>query len=274
MKVGHRIAAAFAGFAILAMTASSCSLGEGTGAVSGSLDIPECWSGRFDLNPNFFAAVPVTDGVSMQIRIQNGGDYDNFSDGLVILVDDINKVRSELGQPLSVDLPTNVQAPGVPLTANPNPAIVHMSLYLERTCHTQNVIVYGVPATTMNQDGSCGGSHDGGAATDAVSQSCSGGSGLAPDASVPDASTSAPDAGPVSSYPVGSSSITFQHLFNGNPDETDAAERLTEGTFDIVLTDPRTVCPGGVGPAPACQGHLTGNFKFYFERGRPAQPFP
>lgn len=272
MKVRARIVALLTSVAFVAITASSCSLGEGTGAVDGTLDVPDCWSGRFDLNPNFFAAVPYANGNSMQIRIQNGGDYETFADGVVILVDDISKVRGELGQPLKVDLPTNVQPPGVPLVANPDPAIVHMSLYLQRTCRTQNVSLYAVPTTTMNEDGTCGGSNDGGTAAAAVSGSCSGGSGLAADASVPDAAVV--DAGAVTTFPIGSSSITFQHLFNGNPDETDAAERLTEGTFDVVMADPRNVCPGGVGPAVGCQGHLTGTFKFYFERGRPSQPFP
>ncbi|HWL88192.1 MAG TPA: hypothetical protein VNO21_20455, partial [Polyangiaceae bacterium] len=64
------------------------------------------------------------------------------------------------------------------------------------------------------------------------------------------------------------------HLYNAVPDETNAGERLTEGTFDVYLVDPREVCPGGLGPPPHCRGHLKGNFHFYYERGRPGQPFP
>ena len=268
----HRIALGLASLAFAAITASSCSLGEGTGAVDGTLDIANCWSGRYDLNPDFFAAVPYANSNSMQIRIQNGGDYETFTDGVLISIDDIAMVRSELGQPLKVDLPPGVSPPGVPLKANANPGIVHMSLYLQRTCRTQGIAVYALDSTTMNSDGSCGRSSDAGQASSAVSASCGGGSGLADDASVPDAGVV--DAGSVSTFPVGRSTITFQHLFNGNPDENDAAERLTEGSFDVVMSDPRAICPGGIGPAAACQGHLTGNFKFYFERGRPAQPFP
>ena len=40
------------------------------------------------------------------------------------------------------------------------------------------------------------------------------------------------------------------------------------------LADPRQISPGGLGPPPPCWGHLKGNFHFYFQRGRPAQPFP
>lgn len=271
-SVATRIAVGFAALAFASLAASSCSLGEGTGTVDGTLDVPNCWSGRYDLAPDFFAAIPYASGNSMQIRIQNGGDYETFTDGLLILIDDISKVRSQLGQPLMVDLPAGVAPPGVPIKANPNPGIVHMSLYLQRTCRTQNVSIYALEQTTMNADGSCGATTDGGEASSAVTASCGGGSGLAPDASVPDASV--PDAGSVATFPVGASTITFQHLFNGNKDETDAAERLTEATFDVVMADPRTICPGGLGPSAACQGHLTGSFRFYFERGRPAQPFP
>jgi hypothetical protein len=67
--------------------------------------------------------------------------------------------------------------------------------------------------------------------------------------------------------------MTFYSLFDGNPDESNAQQRLTDATFDLYLADPRDICPGGVGPPPRCQGHLTGYFRFYFERGSPAQPF-
>jgi hypothetical protein len=73
---------------------------------------------------------------------------------------------------------------------------------------------------------------------------------------------------------MGTSSIVFNHLFDGNPNESDASKRLTDATFDFYLADPREICSGGLGPPPPCRGHLSGNFHFYFERGRPAQPFP
>ncbi|HXX67034.1 MAG TPA: hypothetical protein VEK07_07630, partial [Polyangiaceae bacterium] len=72
----------------------------------------------------------------------------------------------------------------------------------------------------------------------------------------------------------GTSTIVFSSLFDGNEDETDAQERLTDAQFDFYFADPREVCPGGIGPPPPCRGHLVGYFRFYFERGQPAQPFP
>jgi len=82
------------------------------------------------------------------------------------------------------------------------------------------------------------------------------------------------DGGGTTTLPVAQSTITFNALFDGNEDESDASQRLTDATFDVYLADPREVCPGGLGPPPRCRGHLTGSFSFYFQRGRPAQPFP
>jgi hypothetical protein len=68
--------------------------------------------------------------------------------------------------------------------------------------------------------------------------------------------------------------ITFEKLFDGDPQQTSAEERLTSAAFDVVVADPRKQPPGG-GPIP--QEHLsrvTGWFRFYFERGQPGQPFP
>ena len=74
--------------------------------------------------------------------------------------------------------------------------------------------------------------------------------------------------------PTGQSWIRFNNLFNGISDESDAQQRLNDGDFEVYLADPREVCPGGVGPPPKCRGHLKGSFTFYFQRGKPAQPFP
>ena len=88
--------------ALAAVLAPACSLGNGTGSCSGTLDVPDCWAGPFDLHPDFFAAVPTADTDSMQLRIQHGGDYETFSDGLIILVDDAGEVR---GDPTSTGTP-------------------------------------------------------------------------------------------------------------------------------------------------------------------------
>jgi hypothetical protein len=273
--------------ALVTLAVAACSLGQGQGQVTGILDVPDCWSGPFDLHPDFFAAVPATapNGVqtttnALEIRIQNGSDFQAFSDGLIIGVDDAGEVRGDpgpngsrpslLGVPLVVSLPPSVVPPGVPITPIPNPRIVHAALYLGRTCRTQNDALYALDAVSANADGSCdpvaGGDPApvcGGPATGPVD---GGASDAATDASVSDAGPAAPT--------VKQSTITFSHLFDGNPNESNAGERLSSATFDFYLGDPRETCPGGLGPPPRCRGHLTGWFDFYFQRGRPAQPFP
>jgi hypothetical protein len=192
----------------------------------------------------------------MIIRVQNGSDYENFSDGVQILVDDVAGIRANsLGKALAVDLPPAVTAPGVPIQVVPDPGIVHFALYLQRTCRLETPALYATREVALNPDGSCGG-------PTTPAPTCSGGS----DAGAPDGGTL--------TLPSARSTMTFNSLFDGNPDEGGAAQRLTDATFDVYLADPREVCPGGLGPPPRCRGHLTGSFNFYFERGRPAQPFP
>jgi len=273
------VPAALAAAVLAAVLAPACvSLGEGEGKITGSLNVPNCWSGRFDLAPDFYAGIPYRD--SVELRIQRGGDFETFSDGVVILVDDVHAIRPDrgpglLGEPLKVSLPPGVTPPGVPITPDPDPASVHLTLYLQRTCRTQNIALHAVAAATLNSDGTCDSVDSG----DDFIGPCQG----AP-SPADDGGTSSPDggdAGPVgdggtspAAGPVGHSVITFNHLYNAVPEETNAAERLSEGNFDVYLVDPREICPGGLGPPPRCRGHLSGNFRFYFQRGRPGQPFP
>jgi len=257
----------------------------------GTLDVPGCWSGPFNLNPDFFAAVSTSGTATtsvntdaIQIRIQNGGDFETFSDGLAILVDDAGEVRGDplpngtprpslLGKTLMVALPVGVTPPGVPVEPVANPAIVHATLYLDRTCRTHNEALYAMGAVSLNPDGSCMRPEGGDAVVDCgapIATSTDGGA----DSGVDAGSVGAPPApGPGAPLPVGSSTVDFTSLFDGNPDESNAAQRLTQATFEFFLADPREICPGGLGPPPPCRGHLKGNFKFYFQEGIPAQPF-
>jgi hypothetical protein len=191
----------------VALVLQGCSLGEGEGeVVSDRLTVANCWSGPFQLNPDFFAAVPYRRTLS--IRVQRGGDTEEVSDGIVVLVDDIDKVRQQLGQPLRVALPPSIVPPGQPIVADPNPAIIHLTLYLQRSCHAQNSVLYAV-------DGQ----------------------------------------------------MIFHNIFNGDANETNASEMLTDAEFpDVVVADPRESQP--------VTSHIRGRFKFYFQRGQPAQPFP
>jgi hypothetical protein len=70
--------------------------------------------------------------------------------------------------------------------------------------------------------------------------------------------------------------ITFDSLFSGDPNELEASERLTEATFDAEFADPRLVAatsdPAGAGADVVSR--VEGWFRFFFQRGPPAQPFP
>jgi hypothetical protein len=248
-----------ASFALLAIAsaAPACSQGEGEGSIAGKLDVPNCWAGDFALNADFFAAVPYRQG--MLLRIQNGSDFQNFSDGMTILLNDINQIRPDparqspgrYGQPLRVDLPNEVTPPGVPVTPDPDPALVNVTLYLQRSCRTQAVTLQAVDVVDVSE-GTC---------TVAPMMGADPSQGCAPDKEAAEAAD------------TGRSIIAFTSVANGRLDEETAAERLNAGCFDIYLADPRepALAPGA---PPRCRGHIRGSFSFFFERGRPSQPFP
>jgi hypothetical protein len=268
-----------------------CSLGEGTGSATGWLNAPTCWTGPIDLRPDFFAAVPSLP--SLLIRVQNGGDYESFSDGIAFTVDDVGEVRGDpasdgtarpslLGDTLVVGLPASVTAPGAPIVPTANPTIVHATLYLQNTCRTQNLAMY---ATTVSIDPNdtdrtclpleggqtpyfCGGPAIAATAAD-------GGGTVSPSDGGPNAqSTATSEAGVGAPFIAATSTMVFHSLFDGNEAEANASKRLSWADFDLYFADPREACPGGFGPPPPCRGHISGAFRFYFERGRPAQPFP
>jgi hypothetical protein len=238
--------------------APACSQGEGEGQIRGTLNVASCWNGSFELDATFYAAIPYRQGMAM--RFQSGSDFENFSDGLSILIADINAVRPSEGnpgkyrQPLRVALPPGVAPPGTPVTPDPNPPLVSAALYLQRTCRTETVTLQAVDQVTAPTDGAtCGAPSIQGADP---TQGC------------------APDKSAAAGFGTGRSVIAFTSVANGKLDEPTAAERLNAGCFDIYLADPREGNPGGQGPPPPCRGHIRGSFSFFFERGRPAQPFP
>lgn len=71
-----------------------------------------------------------------------------------------------------------------------------------------------------------------------------------------------------------SGTVTFAHLFDGDPNESHAADKLIQGSFDVMVGDPHDEPPGGGAIPDSEQSHLTGDFRFYFQRGQPGQPFP
>lgn len=243
----------------LAAIAPACSQGEGEGRITGTLNVPDCWTGAFELKSDFFAAIPYRDG--MILRIQSGSDFENFSDGLTILISDINKIRPDPSkgfagryrEPLKVDLPLGVNPPGTPIKPESDPALVNMDLYLQRSCRTQTVSLHVVDEVTLPTDGTC---------TVQAMKGADPLQGCAPDKEAP------------AGVGSGKSFIALTSVANGKVAEETAAERLNAGCFDVYLADPREADPSGQGPPPPCRGHLRGNFSFFYERGRPSQPFP
>ena len=197
---------------------AACSQGTGEGyvrTVTGSnLYVKDCWNYPFDLQPSFFGANPLASN-QMAIRVQRGDDNEEVSDGLSVMIYDVDKVRGELHTPIPVGLPLGVSPPGMPLRVNPDPPIVSLVLYLHDSCNAQNGVIYSV-----------GGQ------------------------------------------------ITFNSLFSGNANETDSDKRLTDASFDsIQFADPRDMALDYTFP-DRVTSNVTAWFKFYFQRGQPAQPFP
>ncbi len=242
----------------LAFACGACTQGEGQGAIDGTLDVPQCWTGPFSLNPDFFAAVPYRN--TLTVRLQSGSDFESFADGVQIQMYDTTLLHPDLSrgfagrldQAIAVRLPPEVTPPGVPIVPDAEPLLVSMFLYLQRSCQTLNSALYAVKQVRLPTDGTC---------TAPTLQGAD-----------PRADCDPQRASP-SGLGDGQSFVTFKSIFNGRVDEPTASERKTEGCFDVYLTDPRETSPDGT-ELPPCRGHIKGNFSFLFERGRPSQPFP
>lgn len=132
-------------FALLG--ASGCTVGEGEGWVrSDALVVPDCWDGPFDLQPDFFASVPYRD--TQQLRIQHGSDQQEVSDGVAIQIDATTAIRDELlGQPLDVGIAPELWEEINPGSAPAEGSLVHLALFLEFTCHNQNIVLYATSGT-------------------------------------------------------------------------------------------------------------------------------
>lgn len=123
-----------------------CTVGDGKGNVRADrLYVQGCWNGPFDLKPDFFAANPYRQE-ALLIRVQRGDNNQEASDGLTVIVNDLDKVKQALGTAIPVGLPPGVAPPGQPLTGAEAP-LVNLSLYLHQTCHEQNSATYAVGGT-------------------------------------------------------------------------------------------------------------------------------
>lgn len=99
---------------------AGCSIGHGTGEISGTVSIPSCRpEGPYELRPTVFFAEAAEQ--VLEIRVQRGSDIEGQSDGISILVDDAALVKRDLiGQDLQIGVDA---APRVDVT-----------LYLNDTC--------------------------------------------------------------------------------------------------------------------------------------------
>jgi hypothetical protein len=137
--------------AAVSLAGLGCTTGEGSGSVeSRQLFVEGCWNGPFDLDPTFFAALP-TGQNSLIIRVQRGDDFEEVSDGLAVLVNDLEAVRASRGVALDVGVPRGVSPPGVPIELDPDPPKVNLTLYLHDTCHLQNGAIYSTEGTITFQ---------------------------------------------------------------------------------------------------------------------------
>jgi len=132
---------------LLALASLGCTVGEGEGRVSSDhIWVAGCWNGAFDLNPDFFGVNP-DQGESLTIRVQRGDNIEDVSDGLIVLVNDLPKIREQLGQDLPVGMPRGVSPSGVPVEFQDNPPKISLSLYLHSSCHLQNGTIYSIAGT-------------------------------------------------------------------------------------------------------------------------------
>jgi hypothetical protein len=266
---------------IAALLLTGCSLGQGTGEVKcDKLFAHECWGQPdglgspaeqgYDLQPNFFAANPYRS--TLQIRVQAGNDLQEVSDGISVLIDDVPKIRAALTvartlQSRDADVADAGPGAGDAGAGDSGPSVV---------CAPS-------PAGTGVL-----GPHADGTATFQVAL---------PAGVTPPGSPSVPPPDLLEDPPIVhiafylqrschnqntvlyavSGTITFTSLFSGDPNESSAAEKLIDvPRLDLQVGDIRDVPLGAYPREIPCelQSRLQGSFKFYFDRGQPAQPFP
>lgn len=132
---------------LLLLAPLGCTVGKGEGRVkSDHLYVNGCWNGPFDLSPDFFGANP-DQGESLVIRVQRGDNIEDVSDGVIVMVNDLQEVRMHTNEDIPLGMPRGVSPSGVPVVQNPNPTKVSLALYLHHTCHQQNGTIYSVAGT-------------------------------------------------------------------------------------------------------------------------------
>lgn len=197
---------------VTAAASLSCEVGQGIGNVRGSIRV-ECEGkdlSEYDMGPDFYGAIAAKS--QLLIRIQRGGDLQEYNDNLVIVIDDTNRIQDNVPITLKLHRP-----PGAAPSTVGEP--VRMSLSLRGTCGTGRLGAADPPQVVLHAIGG---------------------------------------------------TITFKSVLRGDPSSADTNSKRIEGSFNVQLEDPRH--PDGAAARSA--GTLTGDFKFFYQRGGPAQPFP
>jgi hypothetical protein len=119
--------------------AAACSTGAGDGGVWGSLELPECGveTSTFDMDVSFFGADYFEN--TLTIRLQRTGQDPTFTDGVVLLVRDVEAAEETGGaeqrvvtEPTIEEFLASGPDAGLPATTASSPARV--TLYLNETC--------------------------------------------------------------------------------------------------------------------------------------------
>ncbi|MEO7093728.1 MAG: hypothetical protein ABI175_10790 [Polyangiales bacterium] len=203
----------------LGAIASACAVGKGEGWVRGEIQpIGGCDVdlSHYDMEADFFAANAVNG--QMLMRIQQGGDFQEYADSVTIAVQDVEEVNAHrIGTPITVELE---RPPGSPVGLRP--PLVRMSLSLRGTCGSHTFNPLGDPSYVVLH--------------------------------------------------ATSGTVTFTSILHGDVSSRDTNSKRIEGTFDVTIEDPRNYTYDDT--VARKTSHLTGAFKFFYQRGGPAQPFP
>jgi hypothetical protein len=294
MKIRHAILLLLLASLAVVGVGFGCSLGQGVGEVvsqvtcgpascSGGLFVHQCWGtppsdggtqaqgGPYDLGGDLFFAAnsyqsATTPGdYQLQIRVQRGTDLEEFSDGLEVQLDSVNQIinaiqaapadggvsGSDAGSSGAGGSDGGVLAPSGSFTTpcqqgeQPNQPSVTFRVALSSGLHPPGSVVEppqwaldSIVHASLYLERSC---HYQNATLYAVD-----------------------------------GTMTFRSMFDGISTETDAAKKFIDADFDLQVADisdaPAGAYAGDV--PPGLQSRVQGCFRFYYQAGQPAQPFP